>query len=127
MGDSDFKAGENVFIDSSRYGEPAFRPAVVKRVTKTLAIVETDRGNERKFSQRDGRQVPAGEWHDDKLVRNSERVQKAFLDEQARDLARHLRDAAQRVITLDPTTEQFDAVYAAFNNWTNFNYQRENA
>ena len=127
MGDSDFKIGENVFIDSSRYGEPAFRTAVVKRVTKTLAIVETDRGGERKFSQKDGRQVPAGEWHSDKLVRYGERVRKALLDEEARDLARHLRDAAQRVITLDPTTEQVDAVHEAYNNWANFNYEREHA
>ena len=127
MGDSDFKIGENVFIDSSRYGEPAFRTAVVKRVTKTLAIVETDRGGERKFSQKDGRQVPAGEWHSDKLVRHGERVRKALLDEEARDLARHLRDAAQQVITLNPTAEQVDAVHEAYNNWVNFNYEREHA
>ena len=127
MGDSDFEVGENVFIDSSRYGEPAFRPAIVKRVTKTLAIVETDRGGERKFSQKDGRQVPAGEWHSDRLVRNGERVQEALLDEGARDLARHLRDAAQQAITLNPTAEQVDAVYEAFNNWANFNHERENA
>ena len=119
MSDSNFEVGEEVFIDSTRYGDTQLTPVTVKRVTKTLAIVEFG-GHERKFSQRDGRQVPAGEWHSTRLRREDEDVRHKLRVERRQSLLLSLREAIQKVHPLEPTVEQANAVHKAYYEWADY-------
>lgn len=116
MRDGNFEVGEEVFIDSSRYGGTQLTPVTVKRITKTLAIVEVN-GVERKFAQRDGRQVPAGEWHTSQLRREDEDIRHKLSVEHSASLLSSLMAAAQKVHPLEPTVEQANAVHRAYYEW----------
>lgn len=124
MSDSNFEVGEEVFIDSTRFGDTQLTPVTVKRVTKTLAIVEVN-GHEQKFAQRDGRQVPAGEWHTSRLRREDDDIRHKLRVKHSAGLLSSLRAAVQKVHPLEPTIEQANAVHRAYYEWAIYKIEGE--
>lgn len=122
MSDSNFEVGEEAFIDSTRYGQIILTPAVVKRLTKTQAVVEVN-GIERKFQQDGGRQYPrASEWSPDSYLRHGddEHLQRKLREQEKRSKLFDLTKVAESHLRGNLSAEK---VIAAFNAWNGYDVE----
>lgn len=109
-----FNKGDHVYIYSSGY--QALSRGVIARVTKTQAIIQHER-YEQKFNRETGRLIGGGTWNSTSIAHPNDRLDREWREQQVRTARRLLSKAAE---TDDP-----NAIRAAYEKWDRLD--KENA
>lgn len=112
-----FNEGDEVFLVSGMSVRDTVEKARVSRVTSTLAIVEMN-GRERKFDREWGNQKPrpTGYSRGDRIEHPSPTMERRYLENQRRELARRLSFAATQYERGDDT--QAGAIAKLYAAWS---------